>query len=83
MKNKIKKIIIIVIIIILIIISSLFIIAKIINKKETRINCSETALNFVKNKSEKRMSYSNQERDTDYKFMYNYCFQQKGLNPEF
>jgi len=83
MKNKIKKIVSIAVIIILIIISSLFIIAKIINKKETRINCSETALNFVKNKSEKRMSYSNQERDADYKFMYNYCFQQKGLNPEF
>lgn len=83
MKNKIKKIVSIAVIIILVIISSLFIIAKIINKKETRINCSETALNFVKNRSEKRMSYSYEERDKDYKFMYNYCFQQKGLNPEF
>lgn len=83
MKNKIKKIIPITVIIIFVVISSLFIVAKIINKKEVRINCSETALNFVKNKSANRMSYSYEERDKDYKFMYNYCFQQKGLIPEF
>jgi hypothetical protein len=82
MKKKIFKILKWSGIIIMIILIIIVFVSRSNHRTDIRIKCSDVALNFVKKKSENKMIYSSEERDSDYKFTYNYCFQQKGLEPE-
>ena len=49
---------------------------------EVRKECAIRALEFVKSKQKTEKVYGTSEADIDYKFVYQYCFQEKGLKPE-
>ena len=49
---------------------------------EVRNECAGRALEFVQGKQKSERVYSTSEADMDYKFVYRYCFQEKGLPAE-
>lgn len=49
---------------------------------EVRNECASRALEFVQGKQKSERIYGTSEADADYKFVYRYCFQEKGLRAE-